>query len=288
MANNKFLDLTGLKKVINWSKNTFVQYNSDTSTLSTGGGNINKVVMTDGVITNTTKSQNIGIVRGVGSTYQSGIYGMFNGATKDRNTQFFLTHQQDVTLADGTKISFPNLTIKDLYANGNVRNQLFIGYNQTNFEAHKDSLYIEMPYCDADDGKINYKARMSPGKFQAVHYVDGTVDRYVLFTYKGIKRNDGKDVEVFNTNEGTLNLSNHLKIDPTSSILTNISGSHILTINLENNDSTESLVLRSTGISLKNATENDCFTANGGTYDLTQKLDVSARITEADIDAIFK
>lgn len=37
MANNKFLDLTGLKKVINWSKNTFVQYNSDTSTLSTGG-----------------------------------------------------------------------------------------------------------------------------------------------------------------------------------------------------------------------------------------------------------
>lgn len=42
------------------------------------------------------------------------------------------------------------------------------------------------------------------------------------------------------------------------------------------------------GITKRNTTENDCFTANGGTYDLTQKLDVSARITEADIDAIFK
>lgn len=90
--NTKFLDYSGLKKVIDWAKSNFVSYNSGSSVLSSGGVNINKIVMTDGVITNTVKSQNIGIVREIGSSYQSGIYGIFKGATKDRNTQFFLTH----------------------------------------------------------------------------------------------------------------------------------------------------------------------------------------------------
>lgn len=47
MANNKFLDLTGLKKVIDWQKATFVQYNSDTHVLSSegGGGNIKKLAI---------------------------------------------------------------------------------------------------------------------------------------------------------------------------------------------------------------------------------------------------
>lgn len=40
MANNKFLDLTGLKKVIDWQKATFVQYNSTTNALAVNGGNI--------------------------------------------------------------------------------------------------------------------------------------------------------------------------------------------------------------------------------------------------------
>lgn len=243
--------------------------------------------MTDGVITNTVKNQNIGIVRGVGSNYQSGIYGMFNGATKDRNTQFFLTHQQDTTLTDGTKISFPNLTIKDLYASGNVRNQLWVGYNKDRFSNNVDSLLLELGYSDSDNGKANYKSTIKPGVISAIHYADGTADKYVQLSYNGITKKDGSNNEVFTTSGSSINLRECLKIDTKSSILTNINGTHILTVNLENNDSTESLVLRSTEISLKNATGTDCFTADGKTYDLNQKLDANSKITENDINDLF-
>lgn len=64
------------------TKSNFVSYNFGSSVLSSGGVNINKIVMTDWVIINTVKSQNIGIVREVGSSYYSGIYGMFKGSTK--------------------------------------------------------------------------------------------------------------------------------------------------------------------------------------------------------------
>ena len=128
--------------------------------------------MTDGVITNTVKSQNIGIVREVGSSYQSGIYGMFKGASKDRNTQFFLTHQQDTTLTDGTKISFTNLTIKDLYASENVRNQFWLGYDKDRFSNNIDSLFLELGYINSDNSKDNYKSTIKPGVFSAIHYAD--------------------------------------------------------------------------------------------------------------------
>ena len=41
------------------------------------------------------------------------------------------------------------------------------------------------------------------------------------------------------------------------------------------------------GIQKMDGKDTEVFTANGKTYDLTQKLDVSARITEDDIDKIF-
>lgn len=214
MATTKFLDYTGLSKLVEKIKNTFIKYDSGSTQMSIGGGvKIQKVTMTDGTITNTLKSQNIGITRGVGSNYQSGIYGMFNGATKDRNTQFFLTHRNDETLSDNTKISFPQLWIKDTYANGKVRNQLYAGYDKLKFESKQDSLYMEMNYCDADDGNANYGVRVTPGKYQATHYTNGVVDRYILWTYKGITKNDGKDTEVFNTNGGTVDLTT--KVDTT-------------------------------------------------------------------------
>lgn len=41
------------------------------------------------------------------------------------------------------------------------------------------------------------------------------------------------------------------------------------------------------GITKKDGKSTEVFSANGGTYDITQKLDVSASITEDDIIQLF-
>lgn len=58
MANNKFLDLTGLKKVIDWQKANFTQYNSSTNTLSIEGGDISKLQV-DSILKNGGKSTEV-------------------------------------------------------------------------------------------------------------------------------------------------------------------------------------------------------------------------------------
>lgn len=58
-------------------------------------------------------------------------------------------------------------------------------------------------------------------------------------------------------------------------------------IRISQKDNSNNINIKPTGITLKTATENDCFTCNGGTYDLAQKLDISAAITDAEITELF-
>ena len=59
MAQTKFLDLIGLAQVINWAKGTFVGYNSKTSQLTQGGGNINEIILNKITKGNLTRSGSI-------------------------------------------------------------------------------------------------------------------------------------------------------------------------------------------------------------------------------------
>ena len=96
----------------------------------------------------------------------------------------------DAILADGTKISFPNITIKDLYASGNIRNQFWLGYDKDRFSNHVDSLSLELGYSDSDNNKANYKSTIRPGIISLIHYADGDEDKYVQISYNGITKKD--------------------------------------------------------------------------------------------------
>ena len=171
------------------------------------------------------------------NTLQNAINGIATGQERGFSSVAYETQRQtcgiqnsiksatDAILADGTKISFPNITIKDLYASGNIRNQFWLGYDKDRFSNHVDSLSLELGYSDSDNNKANYKSTIRPGIISLIHYADGDEDKYVQISYNGITKKDGKSTEVFS--------------------------------------------------------------ANGGTYDITQKLDVSASITEDDIKQLF-
>ena len=114
------------------------------------------------------------------------------------------------------KISFPNLTIKDLYASGNVRNQFWLGCDKDRFSNNIDSLFLELGYSNSDNSKANYKSTIKHWVFSAIHYADGVSDKYVQISYNGITKKDGKYTEVFSVNGGTYDIT--YKLDVSASI----------------------------------------------------------------------
>lgn len=317
----KFLDLTGLEKVINYFKSIFVKYDSSDSTLSVGGGVINKITIdsvADGSVQKE-ETQNLLFqykdkeTNNLESlvTVQSGIYNVpeFIYQVNDKASD---TYQEIFAYPSGRKTSgsmvftLAKRKISDdtLLSQNTRKCEYSYVCKYTDAGTYQNVMMYNQYYIVNFDTSNNPLAtsRLTTTGLYFIPNSQKNSDFKLKITQDGITKKDGKNSEVYTTDGGTTDISKFAYLDkygvltvsgkyPTSMQIYNSDTNDHVNISdgfiMLTNNSSGTLTLQYNGIIMSNGKSTEAFTTDGKTYDLTQKLDASAKITDDELTTLF-
>lgn len=280
----KYLDYSGLKKVVNWVKGGFVSYNSESECFTQNNQdiqrvNINKIINDN----NNTTTPKISLM-----VYDN----QEDIATKDFRSFFSISSKTD---KNGNSYAMFNSSIRDkndknivynLGTNSTPYNKLY----STKYDLSKKNTIVQQSIFSNEKYSLN---KLNTDTGEKISYLENYIDKYdhvkQLFKYN-ISTSEYYYISNYLANDAIQGPSIECGYYKGSADgqFTRLNDQNLNFIQNVDGVLAKVFTISKDGITKKDGLSTECFTRDGNYYDLTQKLDTSASITETEINDLFK